>query len=442
MAHHYPVENSSQGEDDNTSAARRGEGQQHVGLGSSMPLQPIHPFGATVRSSPIAIVRSGEDQKRHPDTSDEEDDDEDGTIDVEFEGLSLASTATSGRTSSRSLPSHLLRAPRLGSVPSRNENTLDQCPTMLPPAVQSSENPLGPTPAGSSSAVRFGDNNETSYGSLRDSHERGRFLDGPSSYRDKRTGDIIRQGGRQRVRFQDSAPASLPTSLSIGDRIRISQQKQAAKKRGSTSQQKSEPTSSLTALLEASPAQRPEPEPDTPLPYVHPGTTSSSNPRTPTFYDQDNENGLPHHMLSTSLTGLEVLHRLGSAAATQPLTRDAPTLFENMQELPRDATGTNALLSRSHSDPTPYLRPRVPMAATSSSPLLLGRRSNMSPSNNVPPPFNLDSSTTSATTAATTTTAYHQVHHDGRLEDPPSAELPSTSDHNPDTDCAFDLEME
>jgi len=384
----YPTTTSSSSSDSRSnshphSSLMLNHQQQHQPLSSSYAGRPV-------RSSPIAIVRPKSDSRES--SSDDDDDDDDRYR------LSDAHSAAAAQ----SLPSRLLRAPRLGSVPSREPYMLQGGTDMvLPPpmAVTSTTAAAGvmdpgPTPA---------------YGSLRDSHSRGRFLDGPSSYRDGRTGDIRpRTLGRPRVRFDQNALsqgtgsaniASLSTStptISIRDRMmQARKQRQTASQTTNGNDQSAvvssnqthdgppkEPTSSLSAILSASDSLPPQQEPE---------ATTSIQPLERPFYEEDNGDSF---MLSTSLTGLEllqsssqplfagtnkdsamnssgsVLHNThtmynvrsyagtDSATSTPVMTNQSAGHFEDLEELPRDAEGHNALLSRSNSDPTPHLRPR------------------------------------------------------------------------------------
>ncbi|GAX10206.1 hypothetical protein FisN_3Lh403 [Fistulifera solaris] len=291
------------------------------------------------RSNPIAIVRN--DNGPYPESSDDElddDDDDINTIHLELDALSIETENSRRVYTSSSLPNHLLRAPRLTAI-SDNDNKLAlQYPAMLPPAMTSADNPLG--------GVETED--RTSYGSLRDSNSRGRFLDGPSSYRDKNTGDIRALEHRVRYRSNNhNLSQSLPASLSIGERIMQSR----LKRKESASSQDNHQPSSLSALMEAStdnstissPMQQAE------------DTAQQTKNRTVTFYDEDFTRDRPSDMLSTSLTGLEVLQAgfRGSTGASAQQSHALKIAFADLDKLPTDESGNNALLSRSLSDPNP-----------------------------------------------------------------------------------------
>lgn len=121
-----------------------------------------------------------------------------------------------------------------------------------------------------------------SYGSLRDSQIAGRFLDGPSSYRDKSSGQIKQwQHSRQKVRFQPSTASS-----TLGERIqefRESQQEATPQQQNATRSPGEQP-SSLSAIM------------------------SRQAPRQSSFVDHE-YSLQQENVLSTSLTGLELLQR-------------------------------------------------------------------------------------------------------------------------------------
>lgn len=156
------------------------------------PLQPNHNHGRarlspTVqnRSSPIVIIHNPEDgvsqaklRWQHPmyDTSDDE---EGGGMSVK----SLSSPLDAPRNAPQSLPTALLRAPKLGSLPSQDYR-LSHLAT-LPPPMSLSGDPdveIDGTPHTTSitSAISVSQQAQnprylSSYGSLRESHLTGRF---------------------------------------------------------------------------------------------------------------------------------------------------------------------------------------------------------------------------------------------------------------------------
>jgi len=279
--------------------------------------------GSAVRSIPIAINRDGGTEES---SSEEMEFDTDNTTVIERDARGIARRQ---QKQDESPSTALLRAPMLQSLPAHTSSWMlddeqdigDQM--FLPPAQNLSC---------SLPRSRLGSAENVSYGSLRDSQYKGRFLDGPASYRDKRTGDI-RKITRPRVHFDSIASSSMPTGLSIGERIMRSSKKKNPIKQG---------TSSLTALMEASGG---------------PPSTEQTLPiRSTTFYDDENHSsGREDYMLSTSMTGLELL-RQSNASGRPPVN-----MAFSLSELPRDAQGHNALLSRTHSDPSPrFLSRAVP----------------------------------------------------------------------------------
>jgi hypothetical protein len=202
------------------------------------------------RSNPIAIRKAG---------SDSDDDDEESSSQVD-------------NVESDKQQKRLLQAPLLGSVPTKHELRQHQ---MLPPAL---------------------DIEQQQYGSLRDSTTAGKFLDGPRSYRDARTGDIRRIERR---------PLQRGIDLRSSPNVKADNDKPV--------------TSSLAAMLDGKAEQ-----PKTAEPCIEP------------VEDDD------IIMLSTSLTALELLSRTDFCV-------------QQDEELPRDSNGNNTLLSRSYSDPSPRL---------------------------------------------------------------------------------------
>eukprot|EP00429_Kryptoperidinium_foliaceum_P001859 CAMPEP_0176017202 /NCGR_PEP_ID=MMETSP0120_2-20121206/8243_1 /TAXON_ID=160619 /ORGANISM="Kryptoperidinium foliaceum, Strain CCMP 1326" /LENGTH=263 /DNA_ID=CAMNT_0017350219 /DNA_START=29 /DNA_END=817 /DNA_ORIENTATION=+ len=191
---------------------------------SSSPLDQA----AKRRSSPIAIARSSDERSIEAGGIDSDDDDEDSVIDVvERDAIRLrrkygekaVATAASYHpgmteaTSSSILSKTLLKAPYLGSL-SRSENFLSS----LPPMSLSTDD-------------RYNYDDEPpveirSYGSLRESHQRGKFLDGPSSYREPRSGQIRRLD--YRTRQGAGLSQSHQPTVSIGERIQQAQKLKAA----------------------------------------------------------------------------------------------------------------------------------------------------------------------------------------------------------------------
>jgi hypothetical protein len=398
-----------------------------------------------LRSSPIAIRRNEEEEDRAAGDDTSDSDGENGsTVDVAAEldamKMGAAQSAPHLYTSGR-----LLRAPYLGALRFNDDDI--QYHNMLPPALKLTEQMRDGARSGSS-ALRTG--KTASYGSLRDSHLRGKFLDGPHSYRDGRTGHIHRLQQQQQLslQFQEGAGGAdvSEQSLSIGERLLQSRERQRDRT------QDKEPTSSLAAMLEASDSATLAGTGQAPVsssPHVH-FTDDTLFAREHDWFGRDSD--LPAEqsfMLSTSLTGLEVLQKMPQTQATAEVHSDTDAA-EPPEELPRDAAGRNALLSRSHSDPTPRSFRRSMVAAHQQQ----QPASPAGPSRFLPPPRNAaagnatyflppaQARTVPVAAAGCYTASF-------RREEPPvqapSAVLshPMMDDgHDPDTHAAFDFELE
>jgi hypothetical protein len=371
------------------------------------PHQPRR-FNPAMRSTPIAIARDrGGQSDRHPDTSDDDD-----SVDDELDAVQIA-----GRNTSRSLPGRLLRAPFLGSAPS-NEDHISYH-NMLPPPMELSEQPAA-------TGGQVNADQGTSYGSLRDSNVRGRFLDGPSSYRDKGTGDI--RSIQHRVRFRDNSTvsSSAPShSISIGERIMRSRKLQAKNEVDKPSEER---TSSLSAMLEST-DDNGIIAPDVPNQSLGVSAMNASgNQQSAAFYDES-EDQLSPNMLSTSLTGLEVLQRRAKFGLVKEgasdSDSDAPT------EFPRDSNNNNAMMSRSLSDPVPQFGQLNVGGVTD--PATSGMASFLSHSGY--PPHSILSQQVDST--ASINSALYQA---GFEET--GVGLTEPSDENPDMEGAFDMDME
>lgn len=287
---------------------------------------------STKRSNPIAIARTSISDQFY--ASDDEEEEKDNTRNVNPGGAA------------QSLPSRLLRAPFLGSMPTATDdirsNSLNYDQTVLPPPMLQSDYQEDKDslhqPATYSERIN--------YGSLRESHMRGRFLDGPASYRDKRTGGIMQL--QHKVRFQDGAPvaSSMPQYgsqlLSIGDRLRRVKLDASSKNADDCNANKKQ--GSLGDVLQASPmllSRHDSPRGGLPSP---PPLDLQSQTFSEPAYDFDAEN-----MLSTSLTALEMLQ----SGAIPKEARRSNIVEDDQYSLPRNALGQNALLSRALSDPMP-----------------------------------------------------------------------------------------
>ena len=145
---------------------------------------------------------------------------------------------------------------------------------------------------------------QLTYGSLRESHMEGKFVDGPASYRD-RSGQIHELRHNQKVHLDASAtsyhlPFLLPpqnpsntlgaTDFSLGDRILAGT---------TTSNNKSPTTSTLSSLMQNIPATHPLPA----ATMMDNAAFQQQNQQR--YYDRCDENETS--VLSTSLTALEVL---------------------------------------------------------------------------------------------------------------------------------------
>mmetsp|Transcript_5217 Transcript_5217/g.8238 ORF Transcript_5217/g.8238 Transcript_5217/m.8238 type:complete len:583 (+) Transcript_5217:67-1815(+) len=236
--------------------------QQHPQLVEPLSF-PASLSGTTAmpRSSPIAIVRpptGGNARVDDSDDDDEEDDDDDSGIDVEKDALKLQkkyggkivqtyqapSTMLNSNNNSRNIkPSSILNAPYLGSLSKSANQVLSLPPMSL----------AGGTMYGNDSQLGEPPESIGGYGSLRDSHERGRFLDGPSSYREPTSGRIRQLDHRLRYHGR-------PPELSIGERMQQArklkeiQQKEQARRNSSSDDgekpnEKQTATSSLSAMM-------------------------------------------------------------------------------------------------------------------------------------------------------------------------------------------------
>ena len=254
------------------------------------------------RSSPIAIIHNPEDgadqaklRFQHPmyDTSDDEFDDDD--LFHSSEGISVESLTSkdynhrSPAGGPQSLPTNLLRAPKLGSIPSQDYR-LHHLTTLPPPlslneeedAYEEEEDQQQGGISQSSARQQQRQTYLSSYGSLRESHLTGRFGGMAAS-----TGNLG-VADHQKVRFQQQkqrtmgppsnlgslipplVPTNLPThiktlspdqspklqqqgqpqqpTLSIRDRMMQKQKERDSDQQDSS--EKQQPTSSLSAMLE------------------------------------------------------------------------------------------------------------------------------------------------------------------------------------------------
>jgi hypothetical protein len=333
------------------------------------------------RSSPIAIVKSpgdggkGVKKNSDSDSSDSENDDDDSEIDVEKDAIKLqkkygptivqtyqATTSTDQLLKQSRENRPVLNAPYLGSR-SRSANQVLSLPPMslAGESMFESENGHAEPPE-----------TITSYGSLRDSHERGRFLDGPSSYREPTSGRIRQLDHRLRYHGRSS-------EMSIGERMQQSRklkeirQKEQAKQKegaaGTSGDQKSGLAAMMNEASKHNSSSGDEAVTDTTGSYgdemMMPIRTGDDE--TPTFRDDDQpytNNGIMDapSMLSTSLTAFEML-KMSNVPVPMALgqaTSGAAVDFNGLVLPPAglDANDQRRFqpLARSMSDPTPHLR--------------------------------------------------------------------------------------
>jgi hypothetical protein len=160
-----------------------------------------------------------------------------------------------------------------------------------------------------------------SYGSLRESQLAGRFLDGPSSYRD--SSGQIKWRSQHKVRFQSQQEVK-PPQISLEDRLQELREQQ--QEEGSTPCSNEERTSTLSTIL-----------------------SSQALATSVTLHDQDSflHNKEEAH-LSTSLTGLELLQRglstmdlpdvsNMSSGSSSNVTYDAPNVTYDAPNVTYDA---------------------------------------------------------------------------------------------------------
>ena len=396
------------------------------------------------RSSPIAIVQSPDGttnnrRRRHHnrrnhidgdsdsdhhdhhhagDTSDDDDDDDSSVDYVEKDAIKLqkkyggkivqtyqaTSTILSNTTATTATTnaSSALNAPYLGSL-SRSQNQVLSLPPMSLASNDNNnhteDNVLGEPPEAIGS-----------YGSLRDSHQRGRFLDGPSSYREPTSGRIRQLDHRLRYHGSRQQPAE----LSIGERMQQASKKLKEKRRKMEQQEQKQDggegegemtdktRSSLSAMMNevvsnesSTPKQTGRGQGSTGLgeEFMIPvkmhddaaprTTTTTATTSQTTLFDNDMDNDddrmvdSPHFMLSTSLTAFEIMKTSNSITASSQYRH---VLNQSVSAVPNNpgstttattCTGTSGVsgdktsynnkkqpqrfqpLARSMSDPTP-----------------------------------------------------------------------------------------
>ncbi|KAG7364921.1 hypothetical protein IV203_038124 [Nitzschia inconspicua] len=337
------------------------------------------------RSSPIAITRQPDAAIKPLDymNSDSDDDDDgDSTMDeVERDAIKLnkkfggpivqtyqAPSTLSITNTRRGTGSSSLNAPYLGSL-SRSANQVMNLP-----------------PMSLTGTTSFGDAREeppeaisTVYGSLRDSHQRGRFLDGPSSYREPTSGRIRLLDHRLRYHGTGSNELSIGERMQQSRKLKESRQKE---KRGDDERQSSVAKSSLSAMMNEA-SKHPAEEETTTMSSLGEEILMPVKPNddlVPSLRDYDQEfeqdtKSAPS-MLSTSMTAFELLKMSNVSSNLNSMSLKPSSLslrphaaFVNAEGLPT-TIGSPAVipidpddpnrrfqpLARSMSDPTPQLQ--------------------------------------------------------------------------------------
>ena len=432
-------------------------------------------LNTSLRSNPIAIARPhGGSQTRASRAFDTDDDDsDDGIVDVERDAMKIqrkygakvvAATTTSGKTLSQSA----LRAPYLGSL-SRSENY------MPVPPIRLSETFQGEAP----SELGRG------YGSLRDSQERGRFLDGPASYRDTRTGQIRQLNARIRykgvARAANTGNGNGDGNVSIGERIQLNQKLKEEKRlkdnnsNDTNTESQKNGTSSLSAMMdqaskkeetETSPTTNPDIDSDWPPSGAATGLADLNE-----FGEIDHAILQPQSqqeesstlMMSTSLTAFEFLTSANSvyrtaASGVNHSAAVAQSFHHQQPGIPAQMVRDEHFqpLSRSMSDPTPHLRsprfgPRTTNLPPSMVPLGETAAADMQGAAAVSNGYYATVGNAHETSAAlcgamgesSHNLPIHHHHHPNEGQESmlqygyhPTAQ----AQHNPDTDYAFDMD--
>lgn len=294
--------------------------------GQAMSLSRSH-----VRSSPIAIIQpksSKDDEFDHSDS-------DESIIDVELDALKIRQKQEQQYGSAKPAESSIslkqekeLKAPYLGSLSKSESNLLSLPPMAL------SESYMDDPPS-----------EIMSYGSLRDSQQKGRFIDGPMSYREPASGRIMQYDRRQKYQ-------SVPPTQSIGERLQQSrklkeirhennnQEEQILNKVENSSNNKNA-TSSLSAMMNDASQQIPKVNAQKTAGFLDPSQVNMES-FMPTFgfYDTEPDD----HMLSTSLTAFEILQ----TKMEPPARLDSGNLTNNAVY----QAGFTPL-ERSNSDPLP-----------------------------------------------------------------------------------------
>jgi hypothetical protein len=254
------------------------------------------------QSRPIAIVRP---ESRS--TVNFAESDHDSTDDDLDENITIP-------TQHHSLPSRLLRAPFLGSIPTSDEYLRQR--NLMPPPMRLSDNDDDVADEADpivKNSARWG----LSYGSLRESHSQGRFLEAPLSLLDDRRRTGTSNGGNIPVQ----------SGLSIGERIqqqrKLQQMLQSKSNSNGANSSSSdscthaavsskEQISTLAAMMEAS-SMTDRRQEQVQLANSHGGGDVSFSSSRFVHHPTDRGDGdeaTELVVLSSSLTGLQVLHGL------------------------------------------------------------------------------------------------------------------------------------
>ena len=447
--------------------------KEHFGFGQQ-PQQWAQQQHHPNRSSPIAIIRNPLSESSPLQTGSSDDEDADSSVDVERDALKLKAnygdnvTAVSLNKMESIASKTLLKAPYLGSMSQPDMFRSHEMPPMsLTEGDRFHHDYYRHVASGTSSS------NIESYGSLRESHQQGLFLDGPASYRDVRSGQIRPLDHRRRFSHGASPPA-----VSIGERMQQTRklkelEKKTKGKDSSAGLGKAIGASSLSAMMDEVSKNMDVQDASAVCPVAasHDYGLNSNDlacpqstpphtmdiPVLPRSSDGDDDFH-QRRMMSTSLTGLELLMTTKQLAVPSDvnnkqedemvlspkyLVQTDPPLSTNVTTGDRDANQFQAL-SRSMSDPTPHLHNPALVAAmalnhnlhsaarqlqqnhhhhsVNSSPAWLPYMSRVAPPMvPLPPPITQQQSAVNP------------------FND--TATQPST-DHDPDTDAAFDMDLE
>lgn len=339
------------------------------------------------RSGPIAIKHGlGNGELRGGTDSDDSD------LDVEVEnrrGITASSYQEKLMDSNK-----ILQAPYLGSL-NNSANFLMSLPPMTLSEYPDEEPPR----------------ELTSYGSLRDSHRTKRFLDGPSSYREPRSGQIQRLDHRLRFHsVQDS-------SNSIADRMQASRKlKEIRQKKEKVNGAKDQGAkSSLSAMMNEASKEGPQQPPTT----VGSGLSQQMDAGISSFGAQQAYESST--MMSTSLTAFEVLKSSFSPSESGGPNHHGQSQSSLLSGTMASGDDRFQPLSRSLSDPTPQHQYSVSFRTSQQNPSLLQQYSQQQSSILVQSPPSLLG--------------------ESMRSDPDPSPFAGSQEENPDMDVAFDMDV-